>query len=142
MSDIAANKLIVAKLVEAINAQDWDALPALVAPGFKRHSAVAGEPAIESRDELLDFLRGEVETFPDAFETIEDMIAEDDRVAVRHRFTGTQHGALGPYPPSGRVMSAVYLAIYRLEESVICESWSAWDNLNGLVQLGHLRPLV
>lgn len=34
-------------------------------------------------------------------------------------------------------MTAEYVAIYRIEGETIVESWAEWDNLNGLVQLGH-----
>jgi steroid delta-isomerase-like uncharacterized protein len=134
------NKAIVRALVEAINGQDWDRLDDLVAVDFVRHSHAAGPPAVHSRDELKAFLRGEFETFPDWRETLEDLLAEGGKVAARHRCRGTQRGALGPYPPSGRVLSADYLAIYRVEGGRIMEAWAAWDNLSGLTQLGHHKP--
>jgi predicted ester cyclase len=68
------------------------------------------------------------------------MVAEKDKVPVRHGFRGTQRGQLGPYRPSGKVMTAGYIAIYRIAEGVIAESWAEWDNLNGLMQLGHFKP--
>lgn len=107
----------------------------MVAPDFVRHSDAA--PGVRSREELIRYLRGEYETFPDARETIEDMVSEGSKIAVRHRFTGTQTGPMGPYPPSGRSMTAEYMAVYRIEGETIVESWAEWDNLNGLVQLGH-----
>lgn len=134
------NKTIVRAFVEAVNAQDWHRMDALVAPGFIRHSHAAGPPAVRSRDALKAFLQQEVETFPDANETLEDLVAEGDRVAARHRFRGTQQGAMGPYPPTGKVMTAAYLAIYRVEDGQIAEAWVEWDNLSGLAQLGHYQP--
>jgi steroid delta-isomerase-like uncharacterized protein len=131
------NKAVVQAFVAAVNAQHWDRVAELVAPDFVRHSHAGGSPGVRSRSELLRFLRGELETFPDAHEGIEDMVAEGDRVAVRHRFRGTQRGPMGPYPPSGRVLAADYLAIYRLKGGVIAEAWAEWDNLSGLTQLGH-----
>ncbi len=140
MPDLERNKAVVRAFVEAINAQDWGRFEELVAPGFVRHSHSAGPQAVRSRDDLVRYLRGEYQTFPDARETIEDLVAERDRVAARHRFHGTQLGPMGPYPPSGRTMTADYLAIYRLEGGRIVEAWAEWDNLAGLTQLGHHRP--
>jgi hypothetical protein len=54
--------------------------------------------------------------------------------AVRHRFRGTQTGPIGPYPASGKVLSAAYLAIYRLADGRIAEAWVEWDNLSGPAQ--------
>lgn len=126
---------MIRAFVSAINAQDWKAVERLVAPNFVRHSYAA--PAVRSRGDLIRYLRTEFETFPDARETIEDMIAEGGKIAVRHRFTGTQTGPMGSYPPSGRSMTAEYIAVYRIEGDSIVESWAEWDNLNGLAQLGH-----
>jgi len=135
MSEI--NKVLVRSFVDAINAQDWSRLHSLVADGFMRHSTAGGEPGVRSRESLIDFLKGEYATFPDATEAIEDLVAEGDRVAARHRFRGTQMGPLGPHPASGRVLEATYLAIYRIEDGRIAEAWAEWDNLAGLKQLGH-----
>ena len=132
------NKAVVRAFVAAVNS-DLDRLAELVAENFVRHSTAAGPPGVCSRDDLLRFLRAEREAFPDARETIEDLIAEGDRVAVRHRFTGTQLGPLGRLPPSGRRLTADYLVVYRLVDGVVVEAWAEWDNLAGLVQLGHLR---
>src|SRR5262249_5243809 len=95
------NKGVVRAFVAAINAQDWGRLDELVAPDFVRHSHAAGPQQVRSRDDLVTFLRGEFETFPDAQETLEDLVAEGDKVAARHTFRGPPRGALGPAPPSG-----------------------------------------
>lgn len=134
------HKHIIREFVDAINAQNWDKLDRLVAPNFVRYSKANGEPGIRNRDQLKEFLRSELETFPDAKESIEDMLAEGDKVAVRQRFQGTQQGWMGSYPPSGKKMIADYLAIYRIQNDQIVEAWAIWDNLNGLKQLGHFDP--
>lgn len=136
--DIELNKRVVREYVDAINLRDWQRLDTVVARDFVRHSCAA--PPVRNRDELEVYLRSEFEIFPDATETIEDIVAEGDRVAVRHGFCGTQSGAMGRYPASGRQMSAQYLAIYRLADGVIAEAWVEWDNLSGLTQLGHFTP--
>lgn len=131
------HKALVQEFVDAINAQNWDKLDELVAASFVRHSYAAGEPGVSNRKELKEFLRRELETFPDASESIEDLVAEGDKVATRQRFQGTQQGWMGSYPPSGKKLIAEYIAIYRVKNSQIVEAWAEWDNLNGLKQLGH-----
>jgi steroid delta-isomerase-like uncharacterized protein len=134
------HKAIIREFVDAINEQNWKKFDELVAPDFVRHSCAAGQPGICSRDELKEFLQHELVTFPDAFESIEDILAEGDKVAVRQRFQGTQQGWMGSYPPSGRKLIANYIAIYRMQDGQIVEAWAEWDNLNGLKQLGHFNP--
>jgi len=130
------NKAIVRKFVDALNARDFEALDEIIAPNYFRHS-YAG-PGIGSLEELKAYFRDEFVSFPDAFETIEDMIAEGGRVAVRISFRGTQAAPMGQYPAAGKVMAVDYLAIYRIEDGKIVEAWAEWDNLAGLRQLGHI----
>lgn len=47
---------------------------------------------------------------------------------------------MGPFPATGRVLSADFISIYRLAEGRIVEAWAEWDALAGLIQLGHLQP--
>jgi len=131
-------KQTVQAFVDAINSQEWARLDSLVATQFVRHSIAAGNLPVRSRFDLVMFLRREFETFPDAQETILDMFAEGEKVAVRHRFSGTQRGAMGLYPSTGKIMNAEYIAIYRVRNGQIIEAWAEWDNLAGLRQLGHL----
>jgi steroid delta-isomerase-like uncharacterized protein len=143
MSTIEQNKAIVRTFVEAVNAQDWKRLEAIIASNFVRHDPMGGKPGVQSCADLVQFLQNEYVTFPDAHETIEDLIAEGDKVAVRHRFQGTQQGWMGAYPPSGKTLTADYIAIYRVQDNQIVEAWAVWDNLNGLKQLGHeISPSV
>lgn len=72
---------MVREFNDAINARDWDRLDRTVAPDFVRHSHAA--PDVGSREELKRYLRDEFDIFPDAQETIEDILAEGDKVAVR-----------------------------------------------------------
>lgn len=130
---------LVRDFVDAINRQDWAALERIVAPDFVRHSAAAGPRQVASRDDLIRFLETEYVTFPDAHERLLDLVAEGDRVAARHRFTGTQRGSMGPHPPSNRTLQSDYIAIYRIANDRIVEAWAEWDNLSGLVQLGHVQ---
>jgi steroid delta-isomerase-like uncharacterized protein len=132
------SKRVVREFVDAVNAQDWAKLRVLVPADFVRHSAAAGSAEIRSRDDLIRFLQDEYRTFPDAHEEIVEMMIDGERMAVRHRFRGTQRGALGPYPPTGKVMDVEYIAIYVVRGNQIVEAWAEWDNLAGLKQLGHI----
>ncbi|MFQ4141434.1 ester cyclase [Chlorogloeopsis sp. ULAP02] len=131
------HKALVREFIDAINAQNWNKLDELVAIDFVRLSDATGKPGICNRDQLKEFLRREVETFPDGFESIEDILAEGDKVAIRQRFEGTQLGWMAS-SPSGKKLKAEYIAIYCVQNNQIVEAWVEWDNLNGLKQLGHL----
>jgi steroid delta-isomerase-like uncharacterized protein len=134
------NKVIVRAFVEAINRQDWRRFDELVAPDFVRHSSTSGQQPVCNRDQLRDFLADEASTFPDAHETVHFLVAEGDMVAVHSAFRGTQRGSMGPYPASGRTLSADFISIYRIADGRIAESWVEWDRLSSLIQLGHVAP--
>jgi len=135
---IEHNKALVRALIAVVNQQDWQRFDELVAPNFVRHSSTFGQSQICSRDQLREYLAGEFKTFPDAHETINLLVAEGDKVAVHSHCRGTQLGTMGSFPPSGRILSADFMSIYRVENGRIVEAWVEWDCLNGLIQLGHL----
>ncbi|MCW7491019.1 ester cyclase, partial [Leptospira meyeri] len=72
-------------------------------------------------------------------EKIELIIEENDLVATRINFLGTQRGSLGNFPPSNRILSASFNCFFRIIDEKISESWVEYDNLYGLVQLGHIK---
>jgi predicted ester cyclase len=131
------NKAVIRGFVDSVNTHSWDNLRVLLVPHFIRHSNAAGVPEVRSAEEFINYLKNEYVTFPDAEETLLDLIAEGESVAARSHFRGTQVGSMGSYPASNKVLSATYLAIYRLEGGRIAEAWAEWDNLYGLQQLGH-----
>jgi steroid delta-isomerase-like uncharacterized protein len=132
------NKAAVTAFLLAVNEQEWATLDALVADDVVRHSRTYGQPQLRGRDRLVEFLKSEAMTFPDAQQKILYLVAEGDRVAAALQFTGTQKGPMGPFPASGRRIQANFLAMFRLQDGRIAEVWVEWDNLSALLQLGHL----
>lgn len=65
-------------------------------------------------------------------------MAEDDKVALRAIYRGTQTGQMGPFPPSGRKVAIPFRGILRIQNGKIAEMWVEWDNVAVLTQLGHM----
>ena len=74
--------------------------------------------------------------FPDLHLTIEDQIAEGDRVASRLTARGTHRGELMGIPPTGKTVTIGLVDILRLEGGQIVERWGQVDMLGMLQQLG------
>jgi predicted ester cyclase len=91
---------------------------------------------IRGREAMVAWLRSNQVTFPDYREEIEWMVAEGDFVAWRSRGRGTMKGAMGPFPPTGKTMDLVILGMHRFEGDKIAETWTSWDNVAALTQLG------
>ena len=133
-----SNKLIVTEFIQATNNRDWNKFEDLVSVDFVRHSS-SDSVIIDSREKLKEFHQRELLTFPDIKETILLLIQEGDYVAARLNFQGTQAGAMGPFPATGNKLNADFNCIFKLTEGKISESWVEYDNLNGLIQLGHYK---
>jgi steroid delta-isomerase-like uncharacterized protein len=133
-----SNKALVHAFINAINSRDWDMLDNIVAEDFERHSFAAGEPRVKCRGDLIQYLRTQESIFPKFEEIILDLVAEDNKVAARQQFKGTQLGEMGPYPASCKDMDIEYLAIYKIENGTISEAWAEWDNYTSMKQLGHM----
>jgi steroid delta-isomerase-like uncharacterized protein len=131
------NKAIVRRFIEAVqNEGDLAALDALVAPGYVNHSTPPGVPPDrEGLKQLTALFRA---AFPDGRMTIEEMVAEGDRVATRKTFRGTHRGELLGLPPTGRAVEIALLDLVRLADGQVVESWSVADELGLLRQLGAL----
>ncbi len=134
------NKAIIRRFVEEVqNGGNLAVLDELTAPGYVNHTTPPGVPADrEGIKQLAAMFR---QAFPDGQMTIEDMIAEGDRVATRKTFRGTHRGALSGIPPTGQAVAIGLIDIVRLVDGKVVESWSVADDLGLLRQLGALAPL-
>jgi predicted ester cyclase len=74
--------------------------------------------------------------FPHYVLVSEDVVAQDDRVAVRARFQGTHAGDLMGIAPTGKSVDVPFIIIYRMAGGKITEHWMSIDQLELLKQLG------
>ena len=75
--------------------------------------------------------------FPDLNATVEDVIAEGDKVVTRWTIRGTHQGEIEEFgPPTGKQAELQGISIHRIEGGKIVEEWNRYDNLSLLQQLG------
>jgi steroid delta-isomerase-like uncharacterized protein len=79
------------------------------------------------------------EAFPDWHITIEDMIAEDDKLVARISYTGTQRGSFFGIPATGRQIDSGGTHTLRFEGGKMAEHWSHSDDLRMMQQLGVIQ---
>ena len=82
------------------------------------------------------YLSAFLNAFPDSQFTIDDMIAEGDRVATKKTFTGTHAADFGDIPATGKPVTLQYVDIMRVRDGRIVEHWLSMDQLRFLQQLG------
>jgi predicted ester cyclase len=133
------NKIIVRRMFEAINNHDLGLLDDLMIPNFVMHMNDQ-----ESRGWKVSrkFLEDEMKAFPDLHVTIEDVVAEGDRVCVRLLEMATHLGEYRGMSPTGNKLSYIVVAIWRVMEGKIVEGWVVYDQLNFLEQLESQKPLI
>ena len=133
------NKALVRRYIEDVwNTGDVAALRAYVAPDVIQHG-FAPEPTRGLAAVAQGFAAFRA-AFPDLTVAIDDLIAEDDRVAVRYTMRGTHRGPLavagGSLPPSDRSMNVSGINIVHLAGGRIAAGWARLDQLGLLQQLG------
>ncbi|MDX6669375.1 MAG: hypothetical protein QOK04_2755 [Solirubrobacteraceae bacterium] len=67
---------------------------------------------------------------------IEDIFSSGDRVAVRWTGTGTHSGEVNGIPPTGNAVEVAALSVHRIEDGKIAETWTVWDTLSFMQQIG------
>lgn len=137
---LEANKELVRQFTEAANAADWESLALVVAEDFTRHSAATAGPPVTSRGQFIELQESFLVSFPDQRVTIQQLVAEGDRVAALATYSGTHTGPMGDVPATGLPIESPFLALFRIEDGRIAELWVEWDNLAMLNQLGLFPP--
>ena len=74
--------------------------------------------------------------FPDFQITLEDIMADADKVVTRMLFQGTHHGPFVGVPPTGKHVTWMAIRIYRIADGKIVETWALQDRLGLMQQLG------
>ena len=105
---------------------------------YRGHMAGAEQPI--DRDGWTGWFQGFRTAFPDARFTVEDLIAEGDRVAARLTMRGTHLGPMNGVPATGRAVVVTGMSIERVANGRIVEGWNQNDALGLLGQLGLLPP--
>ena len=78
---------------------------------------------------------------PDCHFTVEDLIAEGDKVVCRRTVHGTHSGEIMGIPPTGKALTTTATTIFRLEGGKAVERWNNTDDLDLLQQIGILPAL-
>ena len=91
-----------------------------------------------SKESFKAFVMTLRSAFPDWYSTLEELIAEDDRVAERWTGRGTHQGEFLGVPPTGRHVAVPGFVFYRVTSGKIAEFRGLFDGLSMLHQLGAI----
>jgi len=134
---VEKNKEVVKQYYERGSKGDTSVIDEFTTKDFVLHTMGAGRNM--DREALKQFVSNRRISFPDLSETIEDMIAEGDKVSVRVTVRGTQTEQYHTIAPTGESTTTTRFTIYRLEGGKIAESWTLHDRFGMYQQLGVIK---
>lgn len=130
------NKALVRRELEEIFSKgNLDAADEVYAPAYVGHDPTEPEEirGLEGARQYAAVFRS---AFPDLHATVDDQVAEGDRVATRFTARGTHQGELEGIAPTGDRVEVPGIVISRIEGGKIVEDWTSYDALGLMQQLG------
>ena len=128
------NKALVRRYQETHNTNNLGALDDIVAADIISHSSLPGVPAGLEGGKMVHMMF--MSAFPDGHVTIDDLVAEGDKVVERFTFTGTNRGSFLGAPPTGKRVTATGMSVFRIAGGKIVEHWGQNDTMGVMQQLG------
>jgi steroid delta-isomerase-like uncharacterized protein len=129
------NKAIASRFAQVWGKESLTTIDELADPNLSVAYPILGE-VLRGQAGFKQFLTGFHAAFPDADTTIEDVIAEGDKVAIRWTLRGTHQGELLGIPATGKPVTVPGITIYRIVGGKIVEERGEEDGLGLLQQLG------
>jgi predicted ester cyclase len=117
-----ANKSIIRRYIRELNRRNDSVIDELVSEDF--------------RDVVREGYSLNISAFPDYTVTIEDLIAEGDKVVLVWSHRGTHLGDYEGVPPTGKIILGRHISIYRLFNGQIIDADGVWDAASIWQQLG------
>jgi len=133
---VEGNKALTIYFIEEVNkgeAATMEAMDELFSPDFIFHSATGEDMGLEG---LKKHLSESFSAFPDLHFTLDDMVAEGNKVASRFTMSGTHKGGFSGIPPTNRKFEVWAINIIRIVNGKCVEEWERYDTLGMMQQLG------
>jgi predicted ester cyclase len=128
-------RIFLKKLDDGRDNIEEDCSPHLIA-----HLPGSREPT--DRQGFKQFIDLFYHVFPDLHHSVDDQMAEGNKVVSRLTVRGTHLGSFQGIPSTGKTVEFTDILIARFEEGMIRELWAQFDALGVLQQLGILPPLL
>jgi steroid delta-isomerase-like uncharacterized protein len=133
------NKALVRRFFESLGANDQATLNELLSADLVAH--MPGMPGPLSRELMLQGASASSAAFSDQHYTVEDQIAEDDKVTTRTTWQALHSaGDFQGVPPTGKRVAASAISIERIQDGKIVERWLSYDQIGMMQQLGLIPP--
>jgi steroid delta-isomerase-like uncharacterized protein len=128
------NKALVRRVFAALNQGNLAVIDEMTTPTYVHHDPA--NPQVRSREDYRQWFAGLRTAFPDLQFTIEDLIAEGEKMVCRYTFRGTHTGQWRGMPATGKQVVVTGITISHMVEGKAVEDWHNADALGLLQQLG------
>jgi steroid delta-isomerase-like uncharacterized protein len=129
------NKVIARRIFEEVGSQgNFAVIDEAISPNFVYRTSAF--PEFHGPGGFKEFFTEHRKTFPDLHYTVEDVVAEGDKVVARWTASGTHTGDMMGIAPTGKLVKAPGITIFRFAHGHIVEGRTVWDALALLQQLG------
>ena len=134
---IEENKALVRRLIdEVVGKANLAIVDELIASDYLFRSP--GRPDVRGREGYKQFCQAYLNALPDMQMSVEEQIAEGDKVVTRWSATGTHRGEVMGVPPTGKHVSLTGIVIYRCAGGRIVDEVEELDLLGMMQQLGAI----
>jgi steroid delta-isomerase-like uncharacterized protein len=134
----ARNKAVAMRVFDEIfNQGKFEVANEIYAPDFQNHGL---HQTVDLKTDQ-DAVHAEKKAFPDLRMSVQQMVAEGDKVAVLWTFQGTHTGSgYEGLPPTGTRMEVRGITIWRIVDGRIVEEWSSWSETGAYIRMfAHLK---
>ena len=134
------NKATARRFYDAWNDHDPDALADVLASDYVSHTSLPG--VSNDAAGMKQWVAATIAAFPDIAFTVEDQVAEGDRVATRWSARGTHENTFMGIPGTGKKVTVTGINITRHKDGKSVEGWGEWDKLGMMQQLGAIPDMA
>jgi steroid delta-isomerase-like uncharacterized protein len=128
------NKAIARRVYEIISTGDFDRAEEIVDREAPDNELRPGDPPAKLIDAFKETFSEAREGFPDLTISIEDVMAEGDRVTARVTMRGTHRGEFQGIAPTGKGVEVRAIDMFRIREGKIVEHWGHADDPTGYLR--------
>ena len=131
------NKALARRFMDEVyNKGNVDFIDEVVASNLVVHDPTSPEGMTSGVQSAKQFVEVYRNAFPDIQMTVEDLIAEGDKVVTRWTARGRHQGELMGIPPSGNPVEVTGITVDRIEGGKVVETWANYDALGMMQQVG------
>jgi steroid delta-isomerase-like uncharacterized protein len=135
---VEENKALARRWFEDLfNTGDLEVADEIIAPDHVNHDPTLPDIPVgsEGQKQIVNLYRG---AFTNAHISVEDQVAEGDKVVTRWRGSGTHQGEFMGVAPTGNHVRITGITINRVSDGKIAESWTNYDALGMMQQIGAI----